>query len=694
MGGSHFSNDLRKYTNMNAINPFGIVKANEFTIAQIVDNWVPLADSQNDFVAALNPQELMPKYVLGSKGCGKTHLLRYYSFEARMQRHDNKIVDLLKKDKYLASYSRLNSLSSARFNKQENLEEWQSLYNYYFELIQSIISLDVYKNVIEVLGVSKEDISKVISQVCKQVGINIECDTIDCLMAFLNDRRVTVDREIIDYPYSRKLNWGKVRPEFVFGTLLFEIPHCFSKYIDELRDVNYIYILDECEKLTCDWMKKSLNTLVYEKSYNVTFWVGSRKIGYTTRQTISGEPIHEGHEFNPVDLDALIKGNEVRFSAFATDLFKKRLKLQGLPDADPKKLFEEFDEKRLLRNLVDKAQRGNWLKHWVTFKERLEGLGLDESTIKEMKEMLCQDVAQDPVSQKIKLYSFYLKWAEKKNVVTKESIVSFPETINKLYEEYVLGNNKKMREFYNKFRQDMIAQLAEENKEPLYLYSGFDTLVKIADCNPRILLTLMKLIVEDCHFRGIDPFSDKKIPVRAQYVGINETAKWFLKDIEVFGEERENLDMAMTHLLNFMQVSRFCDKPTETSLCSFYYRKAVGQERIDRMIELACREAFLIEIANERKDKALGTPQKSYQVNRLIATVYKLPIARRGVTSIPPDMLKAIFDPEYFNTFSSVLMAHKNSLNAPFFTKKERKLNRRTSGKRNNVLQNQPSLFD
>ena len=134
--GAHIQKILKDILIMNATNPFGVVKANEFTIAQIIENWVPLVDTGNDYFAPLKPQELMPKYVLGSKGCGKTHLLRYYSFEARLARHKNDIKELLKKDRYLASYSRLNSISSSRFNKSENVEEWQALYNYYFELIQ------------------------------------------------------------------------------------------------------------------------------------------------------------------------------------------------------------------------------------------------------------------------------------------------------------------------------------------------------------------------------------------------------------------------------------------------------------------------------------------------------------------------------------------------------------------------------
>lgn len=667
---------------MITINPFSVVKANEFTITQIIENWVPWAGSESGFIASLNPQELMPKYVLGSKGCGKTHLLRYYSFEARLKLYNNDIKELLKNDKYLASYSRLNSISSTRFNKTGNEDEWRSLYNYYFELMQSLISLDVYEKVTNALNVSEKKIAKIIREICKQVGITLEFETIECFKNFLNEKRVSVDNEIIDYPHVRKLNWDKVRPAFTFGSLIFEIPWRFSQNISDLQDVSYIYILDEYEKLKCDWQKESLNTLVYEKKHNSTFWVGARKIGYTTRNTLSGEPIHEGHEFNPVDLDSLLKAGEKKFPEFAEGLFRRRLKLNGLAELSPKQLFDKFDEKKLLNTLLCKSDN---LKHWKTFRERLSSIGLDYDNITQTQQILCKDVEKDLVSQKMKLYTFYLMWSENKNKITKESIPQITKRVNLSYEEYKNGKNARMKELYRKFRQDMVAQLAEENNETLYLYSGFEKLVNIADCNPRILLTLMKLIIEDCHFRGIDPFnSEKTIPVRSQYAGINETAKWFLNDIEVYGKDRENLDIAMNHLLNFLYVSRFCDKPTETSLCTFYYRMNSGQENIDHVIELAIQEAFLIEVPNKRKDKTLGTPQKSYQVNRLIATVYNLPIARRGVTSITPEMMLAIFDPFHFQQFNSMLAAHKTSLNAPFTAKKARDTKK----------VKEPSLFD
>ena len=656
---------------MSASNPFSVVKANEFTTDQIIENWVSFAGSDDGFIAALNPQELMPKYVLGSKGCGKTHLLRYYSFDARLKYYDNDIKNLLKKDRYLASYSRLDSLSSTRFSKNSDGEEWKSLYNFYFELMQSLVSLEVYERVVTALNVKESTVTEIINTISRQVGITLEVYSILSLKEFLNKRRVAVDNAIIDFAYTKKLDWEKVRPDFTFGSLIFEIPRTFSQKITELTDVSYIYVLDEYEKLKCEWQKESLNSLVYEKKYKCTFWVGARKVGYTTRNTMSGEPIHEGHEFNPVDLDALLKGNEKQFHVFAEDLFKKRLQLDGLKEESPQEIFEKFNERELMDAIQNK---GKTPKHWKDFKEKLTSVGLDVNDTAQIEKELLQHVEDDLVGQKLILYAYYLKWSENKNKITKDVLLDIATSVGLMYEEYKSGNNAKMKEYYKKFRQDFVAQLAEENRETLYQYSGFERLVDIADCNPRIFLTLMKLIIEDCNFRGLDPFKDgKTIPVHSQYVGINETAKWFLKDIEVYGKDRENLDMATNHLLNFMYVSRFCDKPTETSLCTFYYRMNAGQSNVDHIIELAVQEAFLLEVQNKRKDKTLGTPQKSYQVNRLIATAYNLPIARRGVTSITPEMMKAIFDPDYFANFNAMLSAHKMSLNAPFINKKVQK---------------------
>jgi hypothetical protein len=121
-------------------------------------------------------------------------------------------------------------------------------------------------------------------------------------------------------------------------------------------------------------------------------------------------------------------------------------------------------------------------------------------------------------------------------------------------------------------------------------------------------------------------------------------------------------------------------------LCAFYFRKEAGQEKINGILRLAINESFLIEIENGRKDKTLAVPQQTFQINSLVATLYNLSTARRGVNSIRPKMLKAIFDNSHFHEFNSVLSNYRSSLNAPF---KEKPIKVKEAPK-----DNWPTLFD
>ncbi len=669
---------------MKRINPFSVVKANEFSYEQILEYWIDFGEiEEGGFISSLNPKELMPKYVLGSKGCGKTHILKYYSFDARLLYYENDISELLKKDGYIASYWRLDVLSSTRFNKDtKDIAGWKELFGYYFEIHQAIIALRLYQRIIEALKTPRSFIEDTIIHITRQVGISLESQTIDAFVSFLTEQRVAIDKEIIDSAFTKKIRWDAVKPLFPLGSLIFEIPNTFSENVKELKNINYVFVLDELEKLRVDWQKEVLNTLVFEKKNNCTFWVGARKNGYTTKNTLSGEPLHDGHEFVTVDLDRLLRQDEKAFMKFAINLFKRRLEVSELPVIEPETLFENFNDKTLLDALSEKEP-----VHWKKLRNRFKSIGLTEQQSNRLINALQYQVQNKPLEQKLKLYLFYIEWSKHKNDITVENLYETVEHVNNQYDIYLRIGDSRIKEIYKKFRQDFISQLAEENNEDLFQYTGFKKLVQISDCNPRVYLTLLKQIVEDSYFRGNQPFeSGQMISLRSQYAGINVTAKWFLNDIEVHGRDKEDLDIAMHNLLNYFYVSRYCDKPTETSLCAFYFRKEAGQEKINGILRLAINESFLIEIENGRKDKTLAVPQQTFQINSLVATLYNLSTARRGVNSIRPKMLKAIFDNSHFHEFNSVLSNYRSSLNAPF---KEKPIKVKEAPK-----DNWPTLFD
>ena len=233
------------------------------------------------------------------------------------------------------------------------------------------------------------------------MGITLKNQTIDEFVSFLTKKRVDIDKEIIDFAFTKKIHWDSIKPIFPFGSLIFEIPHVFSDNIKELKNVNYVFVLDELEKLRVDWQKEALNTLVFEKKNNCTFWVGARKNGYTTRNTLSGEPLHDGHEFASVDLDIILRQDEKAFRKFAVNLFKRRLEICELPAIEPEALFENYNDKLFLDSLSKKD-----LAHWKKLRSRFKTIGVNEQQSEKLVDALQYHVQNNPLEQKLKLYLF------------------------------------------------------------------------------------------------------------------------------------------------------------------------------------------------------------------------------------------------------------------------------------------------
>src|ERR1700733_8906944 len=96
-------------------NPFSVTKATEFSDVEINDYWVNFNTKDNVSInSILNPSEFLPKYIIGGKGCGKTHILRYFSYPLQKIRNSD-INSLLKNEKYLGLYSVFHGLNSSRF---------------------------------------------------------------------------------------------------------------------------------------------------------------------------------------------------------------------------------------------------------------------------------------------------------------------------------------------------------------------------------------------------------------------------------------------------------------------------------------------------------------------------------------------------------------------------------------------------
>jgi hypothetical protein len=92
-------------------NPFSLTKANDYSDAQINDYWVDIPDG-NGFLGVLKPASPMPTLILGGKGSGKTHLMRYCSFEIQKLRHSDALLQSIKQEGYIGIYTRCEGVTT------------------------------------------------------------------------------------------------------------------------------------------------------------------------------------------------------------------------------------------------------------------------------------------------------------------------------------------------------------------------------------------------------------------------------------------------------------------------------------------------------------------------------------------------------------------------------------------------------
>ncbi len=671
-------------------NPFSITKATDFSDNEINEYWVNV----NKDYRILNPTELLPKYILGGKGCGKTHLLRYFSYPLQKIRK-NALSAIILEDKYIGIYSVLDGINSSRFKgKGIDDEQWKSAFEYYFELyicdILLSIAKDIFTNSLSGKYTEKEFVESIASIFYEDIN-NVQ--TIDELLKELSVLRKKIDIEIVNAAFNRRLDVSAMKILFSPGDLLFGIPVLLHKNIKTLDNVRFVYILDEYEKLF-EWQKEFVNTLVWEKKQPCTFWIGARRYGYTTTRTKTDEQIKPGSEFQPIFLDEIFQGNDELYKNFAKDLYVSRLQRYFSGDLTSEQIDKQFstklekysDEKITVE--LSKRFNGKEYKHIIELRSRIKE-GSHEKVINHsisidsIIEKIIDGTNDNPLEQKYKIYLLYREWAnwgmqkskitEGKKKTTKVNIECIIDYVNEQYSLYKNGEKGEFDNIKEKYKADLLAQLTYENNIKNTCYSGIEEFINLSWGNPRVFLLILKLIVEKSDLLGEKPLEEgSMITLEAQYQGVFETAKWFYQDVEIVGESGKNLYKSLNSLSSVFQVYRFSDKPTETSVCAFNFGIEDISDNAIKYIKLAKTHSLIVEV-KDRKQRNSGRKELNYQLNRILAPLWNLPSSRRGGADLSSNMINAIFDPCKYNTFSSEYKELKARFSAPLFGKNKKK---------------------
>lgn len=624
-------------------NPFEVTKAVDFTDDEIATRYVRFSDSEHSLV---DPRSSTAQYLVGGKGGGRTHLMRYYSYPLQKNRADRPLLEYLGIEGYIGIYAPASGLDGSRFSGSRiPSESWSAVFAQALEIRLSILLVDVLADIEAANPAwSAAQQSAFVGQATELFhGLELEISDppLDSLRNSLAKHLRAIDIEVNNAPLSRKLN---VDIAFNAGSLLFGIGTAARDHLPGLSDIKITYMLDELENLTSD-QQMFVNTLVREKRLPTTFLIGAREWGLRTFKTLSaGEENRDGSEYHKVVPEDAYSKSEKQYTAFCLDVISKRLSESGLSDSESRtwstKLNGETKSALLDRPLLEaigNAQR----RHLVRLRDVLGEAGAAVEFVEEAVAFVRFD--DHPLLEKLAILHAYQNWSSRKKLSLSHfsGARSFIEPLADSSQTAL-----KLRNYLNLWKHDMAAQIYEsQNSEQPY--SGIDTLIRMSGYLPRSLLVTLKSITARAEWRGEKPFGDTGgISIATQSAGVREASAWYLNDARPLGQTGTDCDRAIRRFASLLQDIRYSDKPSEVNVTSFSSSFEGADPRATQVVEECVKHRLLLEVAGGRQARNRGSVHRKYQLHPMLAPFFGLGLGRRGDLSLSGYEVSTVFSPD------------------------------------------------
>jgi hypothetical protein len=661
-------------------NPFSATRAADYTDEQINDYWVDLGDG-GGFTELFKPRSEMPMLILGGKGSGKTHVMRYLSFPLQKIRHARNLLEGFAGDGYLGIYMRCGGLNSSRFREKGQSEvAWEAVFAYYMEIWLAQMVTEICAETLvsyQASPVPEEELVREAAAFIKDAPCK-ESASLRHLLARLKDIQVELDDAINNSALTRSLN---VEIKTTPGSLIYGLPALFSKRIPALAHCKWVYLFDEFENFTAS-QQKFVNTLIREKVPPCSFKVGSRLYGVATSATYcAGEENKEGSEYESLPLDVRLRNDEGRYGRFAKQLVAKRLVSRGAAGIGNASLsqiesmlgtaFEAPNTEGLAEKETDFVLRkyaGRERPYFRTLRQVLEkgvaaratpGLETAEGIPAIIARLKCDPY---PLLEKLNCFILYQRWS------VRDLLPETADTICRECNAYAEGTERggPYKDKLLHFKYDLLAQLNRECDQK-QVYAGWETLVDLSWGNPRHLLILLKHIIGWATFKGERAFGPSPISIAAQVAGVREASDWFFKDAIRTGNDGPLVEDAIGRLGTLFRTIRYSHKPSECSLCTFSYDPAATSEVTRRLVDLAEKWSLLVYVEGGQRDRNSERVDVKLQLNRMLAPLWDLPANRRGALALTGPEVNAIFDPAFTVAFTANLKVREARMTAPFF---------------------------
>jgi hypothetical protein len=650
-------------------NPFNVTKAVDFSDEEIMSTWVDFR-AEGGFVALANPRSPMPRILLGGKGGGRTHLMRYFSQPVQELRHAGEAPDAVLNEGYFGIYLRCSGLNAGRFGgKGVSDDVWAGVFAYYMDLWLAQLALATCARV----SASLEEFREVESSLCADiVGLfdtyelsppATTAELIDQLHAIQRDLDFAINNAALARELSIVIRASR-------GRLPLGVPQVVAQHMPRFASVTWLYLIDELENLTLA-QQRYVQTLIREKESPASFMLGTRLYGLRTFTTYSAdEENKEGSEYETFHLDRFYIQRFSQFRQFCNDLVAQRLIEGGFADPPREAVVRRLPEYFFNYPSASLGEpetefvlaTGNGeRKYFAKLAQQLDQhrpLGTDALGVSGIIEALRNP--QYPLLEKLNVFLVYQAWAARRDIA--EAADHIGEQSRKVSSG---EEDRAYQQALTHHRSDLLAQLLQEYDQR-QRYLGPDVFVRMAGGLPRNLLIILKAIYRWALFNGESAFATDQITERSQRQGVLDAANWFFEDATVVGAHGQDIQGALNRVSNLFRALRFSDKPPEVSLSTFSVDLSSLTTRAQETIGRAGAWSLLLPVPTGQKDRNTRGLTDKLQVNPMLCPRWDLPLARRGTIALSPAEANAIFDPVRIEAYEAVVRARVARATVPF----------------------------
>jgi hypothetical protein len=374
------------------INPFSVDRVEDWRVEEHPENYMKIVSlfAPPDFMSKLEDPEITKAiFIMGGRGCGKSHILKRMSVQSEVMALDSKLQRKLQftdySQKYYGTYIKSDCFSplsreSLKYFDENQLDVlFEHLFN--LEVIKTFIdSISFTSNYFDYDLRSKE--ASICNTLCKVHGYS-EAHSFDEFIALL-DLKVN---EIINI--TKKILFDKNFEKHIENVIFTKSPdfiiksyEVLSKEYPLLEGKPLFLLLDEYESLD-ENQQKLINQII--KSRRITLRTAVKTRGIKTLSTRTSEKLDEFHDYDAINLHFKIDKRISAYRNLTKTIFQNRLnQAEGLPykEKDPRTLLpaplladegiSEDDLKKELLSIKSSLKKVTSIrdkeKYWKNFK--------------------------------------------------------------------------------------------------------------------------------------------------------------------------------------------------------------------------------------------------------------------------------------------------------------------------------------